>query len=445
MPDPLPMVAIVGRPNAGKSTLFNRLVGGRSAIVSDTAGTTRDRLLAEITWEDRHFTLVDTGGLEPRPQDPLREKVKAQVEAAVSEADLIILLLDVVDGVTHVDEEIADWLRRTQKPVVAAVNKVDNHRREASAAEFYQLGIAEPLLISAYHNLGIHDLMQTVVSLLPSSFDSPEEEQTPDGVMKLAIIGRTNVGKSMLMNTVLGNDRAIVSDMPGTTRDALDTPFSYGDQQIVLIDTAGIRRPGKVGKGIEYYSVLRAVKAVQRSDIAFLVLDATELATAQDAHISGHAWDGYSGLIVVVNKWDLIPDEDGTEKEIAIQTVRQRLHFMPYLPICFTSALRGEGIEELMALAQNLFHERLTRVPQGRLHHALMAALADHMPAIRKGGRRLKINEVRQVDVNPPTFAFAVNDPRLVHFSYERFLENRLRTAFGFTHTHLRLVFRERV
>ena len=445
MPGTLQMIAIVGRPNVGKSTLFNRLAGSRNAIVSDTPGTTRDRLLADITWEDRKFTLIDTGGLEPRPQDSIREKVLAQVQAAVSEADLIIFLLDVVDGVTHVDEEIADWLRRTQKPVVAAVNKVDNERRGATAAEFYQLGIDEPMVISAYHNLGVYDLMDGVVSLLPAPTESSEEEEAPDGAMKLAIIGRTNVGKSMLMNTILGNDRAIVSDIPGTTRDALDTPFRYGDQQVVLIDTAGIRRPGKVGKGIEYYSVLRAVRAVQRSDVALLVLDATELATAQDAHISGHAWDGYSGLIVVVNKWDLIPQEDGTEKEIAIQTVRKRLHFMPYLPICFTSALLGQGIEELMALAQSLFRERMTWVPQARVHHALMSALADHMPAFRKGGRRLRINEVKQVDVNPPTFVFAVNDPELLHFSFERFLENRLRTAFGLTHTHLRLIFRKRI
>ena len=446
MPGTLPVIAIVGRPNVGKSTLFNRLVGGRNAIVSDVPGTTRDRLLADITWEDRKFTLVDTGGLEPKPQDTIREKVLAQVQAAVSEADLIIFLLDVVDGVTHVDEEIADWLRRTQKPVVAAVNKVDNDRRGATAAEFYQLGVDEPMVISAYHNLGVYDLMDSVVSLLPAPVESPEGEEVPDdGTMKLAIIGRTNVGKSMLMNSILGNDRAIVSDIPGTTRDALDTPFQYGDQQVVLIDTAGIRRPGKVGKGIEYFSVLRAVRAVQRSDVALLVLDATELATAQDAHISGHAWDGYSGLIVVVNKWDLVPQEDGTEREIAIQTVRKRLHFMPYLPICFTSALLGDGIEDLMALAQALYQERMTRVPQGRLHHALMGALADHMPAFRKGGRRLRINEVKQVDVNPPTFVFAVNDPTLLHFSFERFLENRLRTAFGLTHTHLRLIFRKRV
>ena len=437
-----PMVAIVGRPNVGKSTLFNRLAGSRNAIVTDIPGTTRDRLLAEVEWGERQFTLVDTGGLEPRPQDPLREAVKAQVEAAVSDADLIIFLVDVVDGVTPMDEEIASWLRRTRKAVVAAVNKVDNEKREASATEFYELGIEDPALISAYHNLGVYELMERVASLLPPS--TVEEDEAAEGTVRLAIIGRTNVGKSMLMNAVLGQERAIVSELPGTTRDALDTHFTYGDRPMVLIDTAGIRRPGKIGRGIEYYSVLRSVRAVQRADIALLVLDATELATAQDAHISGNAWDGYTGLIVVVNKWDLVPMEDGTEKEVAIQTVRHRLHFVPYVPMCFTSALRGEGIVDLMGLALDVYQERLIRVPPGKLHYALMDALSDHMPASRKG-RRLKINEVKQVDVNPPTFVFAVNDPELVHFSYERFLENRLRAAFGFTHTHLRLVFRNRI
>ena len=438
-----PLVAIVGRPNVGKSTLFNRLTGSREAIVTDVPGTTRDRLLAEVSWDDYRFTLVDTGGLEPRPQDPLLEKVKAQVEAAVSEADLIIFLMDVSDGLTPMDEEIADWLRRTKKPLVVALNKADNERRELSAAEFYQLGLEEPLLISAYHNLGIYDLMDRIVSLLPPS--DTEAEETAEGVMKLAIVGRTNVGKSMLMNAILGQERAIVSELPGTTRDALDTDFSYDGQPLVMIDTAGIRRPGRVEKGIEYFSVLRAVRAVQRCDIALLVMDASELATAQDAHISGSSWDGYKGLIVVVNKWDLVSKEgDGTEQELAIQTVRQRLHFMPYVPISFTSALLRDGIQDLMALAIDIYQERQKHIPPGRLRYALLDALADHMPPSRVG-RRPKITGVRQVGVNPPTFVFAVNNPELVHFSYERYLENRLRSTFGFTHTHLRLVFRKRI
>ena len=436
---PVPLVAIVGRPNVGKSTFFNRLTGRREAIVTDIPGTTRDRLLSEIQWNDAHFILVDTGGLEPQPQDTLRDQVKAQVEAAVEAADLIIFLVDVEDGLVPMDHEIADWLRRTAKPLVLAVNKVDNRRREASAAEFMQLGLPEPVLISAYHNLGIYDLMERVMSVI----SAPEVEEEDSEVMKLSIIGRTNVGKSLLMNTILGQERAIVSDVPGTTRDALDTPFTYGDKPAVLVDTAGIRRPGKIGRGIEFFSVLRAMRAVQRSDISLLVMDATELATAQDAHITGDAWDEYKGLIVVVNKWDLISKEDPGEREIAVQSIRQRLHFMPYVPITFTSALLGEGIHELMDLAFEVYGERIRRIPPSRLNYALMNALADHMPPSRKG-KRLRINDIRQVEVNPPTFLIGVNNPQLVHFSYQRYLENRLRVTFGFTHTHLRLVFKGR-
>ena len=432
---PISLVAIVGRPNVGKSTLFNRLTSSRDAIVSEVPGTTRDRLMGDVEWMGRRITVVDTGGLEPRPQDPLREQVKAQVEAGVAEADLIILLLDVMEGLTAADEDIGSWLRRSE-------NKVDNEQREVSVLEFHALGLGDPMPVSAYHNRGVFDMMERVVSLLPDDDSEPDEES--DGAMKLAIIGRTNVGKSMLDNAILGQERSIVSEIPGTTRDALDTRLSYGGSDVVLIDTAGLRRPGKVERGIEYYSVLRAMRAVQRSDIALLVLDATELGTAQDAHISGHAWDGYRGLIVVVNKWDLVPETEGTERELAVQAVRERLHFMPYVPICFTSALTGMGIEDLMKLAMSIYQERLLRVPPRILHHALMDALANHMPPSRKGHRPW-FEAVRQVGVNPPTFVFAVANPQLVHFSYERYLENRFRSAFGYTHTHLRLVFRERI
>ena len=437
-----PIVAIVGRPNVGKSTLFNRLAGRRQAIVTDIPGTTRDRILADVSWDGSHFTVIDTGGLEPRPQGPLGEKVKAQVEAAISEADLIIFLLDVGDGLMPMDREIANSLRRTEKPLVVAVNKVDNLKLEVSAAEFFQLGLDQPFLISAYHNLGVYDLMERVVSLLPPAEGDPEG--LPEGTMKLAIVGRTNVGKSTLLNAILGQERAIVSEVPGTTRDAQDTAVTYGDQPVVLIDTAGIRRPGKVEKGIEAFSVIRAVRAVKRCDIALLVMDATELATAQDAHISGHAWDAYKGLIAVVNKWDLLDEEDRTSRELAIQTVRQRLHFMPYVPICFTSALRGDGISDLMALATDINRERLQRIPPGKLHYALVDALGAMTPPSR-GGRSLTINGLRQVDVNPPTFLFSVNHPERIHFSYQRFLENRLRSTFGFTHTHLKLAFRRKI
>ena len=434
-----PLVAIVGRPNVGKSTLFNRLVGRREAIVSDIPGTTRDRIMSEISWYDHSFNLVDTGGLEPRPQDPLRKEVKAQVEIAVEESDLIIFMVDTVNGLLPMDEEIATWLRRTSKPLIVAINKVDNQRREIASADFYPLalGDGDPLLISAYHNLGIHDLLEKITSLLPTlESPAPVDEDT----IKLAIVGRANVGKSMLLNSILGQERAIVSDLPGTTRDAVDTRFSYDDKEIVLIDTAGIRRPGRVGKGIEYYSVLRTMSAVDRSDIALMVMDATELATAQDAHIFGHAWENYKGTIAVVNKWDLMPKGDNTIQESSIQLIRRRLHFTPYVPICFVSALTGEGVPSMLNLAMTIHSERTRRIPHRELQRTLMGALAKQMPSSK--GRRLTIHGIRQVDVNPPTFIFAVNNPRMVHFSYERYLENQLRIAFGFAHTHLRLFFR---
>ena len=437
---PLPLVAIVGRPNVGKSTLFNRLANRRDAIVTDIPGTTRDRLLAEVAWDDSRFILVDTGGLEPYPQDVLRDQVKAQVEAAVDQADLIVFVVDVEDGLVPMDLEIAGWLRQREKPLVLAVNKVDNLKRRASAAEFEQMGLSEPVQISAYHNLGIYDLMEQVI---PTIGVSTEDTDDAPESMRLSIVGRPNVGKSMLVNAILGEERAIVSEIPGTTRDALDTPFLYGDKPVVLVDTAGIRRPGKVGRSIEFYSVLRAMRAVQRSDIALMVMDATELATAQDAHILGDIWDEYKGIIVVVNKWDLVPKEDPGEREIAVETIRQRFHFMPYAPITFTSATKGEGLAELMNLALDVYGERIRRVPASRLNHALMDALGDHMPPARKG-KSLRIGDIRQVDVNPPTFLVKVNNPKLVHFSYHRYLENRLRTTLGFTHTHLRLVFKGR-
>ena len=422
----------------GKSTLFNRIVGRREAIVSDVAGTTRDRLVAPTSWDDFPFTLIDTGGLEPRPQDEMRDQVRGQVEAGVEEADIIVFLLDVADGLTAMDYEIAQWLRRTQKPLILAINKVDNPQRELLVADFYRLGLGDPMPLSAYHNLGIDDLMAQAQSLLP--VEATEEEEA-EGVLKLAIVGRTNVGKSMLMNSILGRERSIVSSVPGTTRDAIDTPFEYAGEPTVLIDTAGIRRSGSIKRGIEHYSVLRSVRAVQRCDIALLVMDATEVAAAQDAHIAGLVWDSYKGLLVVINKWDLAP-ADVDAREIAIQTVRRGLHFASYVPICFTSAYLGTGIDDLMTMARSAYQERQLHIPPGKLFHSLREAIAHHPPPSHKG-RPFSISGMRQVEVNPPTFLFAVNNPSLLHFSYQRYLENHLRQAFGFTHTHLRLLFRK--
>ncbi|MCH8297756.1 MAG: ribosome biogenesis GTPase Der [Chloroflexi bacterium] len=454
----IPIVAIIGRPNVGKSSLFNRILGRRQAIVSEVAGTTRDRLMADAWWDDYHFILLDTGGLESNPEGVIRQLVQEQAEMAVADADVIIFMTDVVDGVAPSDIAAADMLRFTEKPVVLAVNKVDNDLREFGAPEFYSLGMGDPEPISAFHNYGIHGLMERVTSYLqpdPSASDDgfqdlQELDETAPafqrGALNLAIVGRTNVGKSSLLNAILGQERSIVSEVPGTTRDALDTQFNYNGHDIVVIDTAGIRRPGQVSKGIEKYSVIRAVGAVNRSDITLLVTDASELATGQDAHIAGLAWDICRGLIVVINKWDLFADEGTGARYRAAATVRERLHFMPYVPICFTSALKGEGIKALMDTAQDLWTERMRLVRSRDLQFMLADALAGHQPPVvrKQRGQRVQINRLQQVGINPPTFLFTVNNPELVHFTYQRYLENKIRDTFGFDRTHLKLVFRKR-
>ena len=465
-----PVVAIIGRPNVGKSSLFNRILARRHAIVSAVAGTTRDRLVSEVTWDGFKFILVDTGGLESDPEGHIREMVQEQADMAMAEANLIIFLTDAIEGLTVADQEIAQRLRRSSKPVILVVNKVDNDNREFSASEFYQMGIGDTVLISAYHNRGIYDLMDQVLSKLPmppeskdfgsedfgleefeledvdlAEDDSAEVRRPAPATLKLAIVGRTNVGKSMLLNTLLGHNRSIVSDIAGTTRDALDTDFTYQGRDITAIDTAGIRKPGKVERGIEKYSVLRSVNAVDRSDMTLLVTDATQLAAAQDAHISGLAWDLCKGLIVVVNKWDLITDKDRYSKLRAIDRIQRSLHFMPYTPISFISALHGHGIDSLMRTVLELNRERMRWVQTRELQYLLAEALVDHMPPMVKKnrGQRLRITRLRQVDVNPPTFVFTVNDPKLIHFSYKRYLENKIRDKFEFSRTHLRLLFRE--
>ena len=442
----IPTVAIVGRPNVGKSSLFNRIMSRRQAIVSEEAGTTRDRLISEVEWNDRRLLLVDTGGLESDPEGPIRKMVQEQADMALSGADLIIFLTSATEGLTSNDQLIADRLRKSERPVILAVNKVDNDAREYSASEFYQLGFLDTILISAYHNFGVYELMDQVLSHIPeSNADDIDKDNQSEG-LKLSIVGRTNVGKSSLVNSILGQERSIVSEIAGTTRDALDTAFEYQKQTITLIDTAGIRRPGRVERGIEKYSVIRAVNAVNRSHITLLVTDASQLATVQDAHIAGLSWDMCRGLIVVINKWDLMTESRRYTMERAVAKVQERLHFMPYVPICFTSASLGQGIEALMQTAMRLNAERKRWISTRQLQYMLAHALTDHSPPIVKGnrGQRLQIDRVRQVDENPPTFLFSVNNPSLVHFSYQRFLENRIRETFGFDHTHLRLVFKRK-
>ncbi len=468
---PLPIIAIVGRPNVGKSSLFNRIVGWRHAIVSDVAGTTRDRLMADTDWEGRRFILLDTGGLETNPEGSIRSKVQEQAEMAMSDADVIILLTDVAEGITPSDAIAANRLRTTSKPVVLAVNKVDNDNRELNTPEFYQLGMGDPTPISAYHNYGIHELMERVLTHVPGIDDTSEDgegadewdgddvevddeaelpaldeldDAPPEAELNLAIVGRTNVGKSALLNAILGQERSIVSPVAGTTRDAIDTQFTYRGREIVAIDTAGMRRPGQVQRGIEKYSVIRAVGAVDRSDISLMVVDATELATAQDTHIAGLAWEMGRGVIVVVNKWDLREEQDRFARAEAEAVVRERLHFMSYVPVCFTSALLGHGIGALMDTAMDLWDERRRIVASRDLQFMLADAMSEHSPPLvkRNRGVRARINRIRQVGINPPTFLFTVNDPRLIHYTYKRYIENRIRDAFGFSRTHLRLVFR---
>jgi len=431
-----PVVAIVGRQNVGKSTLLNRLAGKRLAIVVDLPGTTRDRIHADISWHDVEFTLVDTGGLEIEPGSTVGRGVLEQVQAAIDEADAIIFLADVKDGVNPVDHEIAAQLRQVNKPVVLTVNKADNDRRDAEALEFYQLGLGEPLAISAYHGLGISELLDRVVPLLPVSVPS---EVGPE-LMKVAIVGRPNVGKSMLLNALLGRQRAIVDDIPGTTRDALDTLFDFKGESILLIDTAGIRRRGRVEQGVERYSVIRAMRAIERADVAMLVLDATELLTAQDTHIAGYIQQAVKGVVLVVNKWDLV---EGKRSAEFTQYIRKELKFMPYAPVLYTSAKTGRGVGKVIPQASQVYQERLKRLSTSMVNRVIQEAVAAHtLP--RSGKKQLKVLYTTQAEVNPPTFVFFVNDTRLVHFSYQRYMENKLRQAFGFAGTPLRLIFKNR-
>jgi GTP-binding protein len=428
-----PIVAIIGRQNVGKSTLLNRLAGKRIAITEDVPGTTRDRIMATVSWQGTEFTLVDTGGLEPKPESTVAQQVQEQVKMAIAEADVIIFLVDVKDGLTPFDRDIANTLRRTNKPTILVVNKADNARLEAEAVEFYELGLGEPLAISALHGRDTAGLLDRITTLLPA----PSPEEAKPEVMKVAIVGRPNVGKSMLLNALLGEERAIVAETPGTTRDALDTPVDFYGQNVLLIDTAGIRRRGKLGAGVERYSVMRALRAIDRADIALLVLDATELSTAQDKHIAGYIQQAMKGIVIAVNKWDLVEEKNRKEWE---KEIRSQFKFMPYAPILYTSAKLGQGIDKIMPQVFQVYQERLRRLPTATVNSVVQQAVAAHQPS-RVGSKHIKIKYATQAEVNPPTFVFFVNDTR-IHFSYRRYLENQLRQAFGFTGTPVRLVFR---
>ena len=430
-----PVVAIIGRQNVGKSTLLNRLAGKPVAITEDLPGTTRDRVAASVSWQGAEFTVFDTGGLELKPESTVAQGVREQVAVAMAEANVIVFLVDVRDGVTPFDLEIADIIRRAGKPVLLVANKADNIRLETEAVEFYQLGLGEPLVISAHHGRGTAELLDKLVTLLPA----PSSVEVEPEVIKVAIVGRPNVGKSQLLNTLLGEERVIVDDIPGTTRDAIDTVFDFQGQNVLLIDTAGIRRPGKLGVGVERYSVIRARRAIDRADIALLVVDATEPLAAQDMHIAGYIQRAVKGIVLVINKWDLVTDKNLPEWN---EYIRSQLRFMPYAPVLYTSAKFGSGVDKIMPQVHQVYQERHKRLPTALVNSVVQQAVAAHNPP-RIGSRRLKILYATQAEVNPPTFVFFANEAR-VHFSYQRYLENKLRQAFGFVGTPLRLVYKVR-
>jgi GTP-binding protein len=496
-------VAIVGRPNVGKSTLFNRIVGSRTAIVEDRARTTRDRLYGDAEWNGRRFVLIDTGGLEAGTDDPIELRVQEQARLAISEADVIVFVVDAATGMTPADAEAAELLRRAPAPVIVAVNKADNEKRELEGAEFYAMGWDETYAISASHGRGTGDLLDAIVWALPPESDEelarkareveadawaeevaagrlepfvvgdPEAdldgEADADGSAAapdetdaarwdaaiaaeadtapaaIAFVGRPNVGKSSLLNALLGEDRAIVSEVPGTTRDAIDTRLAWGRSEVVLIDTAGIRRRGKVASGAaaERYSTLRALTALSRADVAVLVVDAVEGLTSQDAHVAGYAVEEGKGLVVAVNKWDLVAEKTDRTFDQYVEWIRNEVPFLEFAPIVSISAKTGQRVGRVLELAIDIWAERRKRVPTGELNRMLMAA-TDRTPPPLVRGRRPRIFYATQAAIAPPTFVFFASDAAAVHFSYRRYLENRLRDTFGFHGTPIRLVFRDR-
>ena len=495
----IPLVAIVGRPNVGKSTLFNRVIGSRTAIVEDRARTTRDRLYGDGEWNGRRFVLIDTGGLEVDTDDPIELRVQEQARLAIAEADVIVFVVDAAVGMTPADLEAAELLRRATAPVIVAVNKADNEKRELEAAEFHTLGWEETYPISASHGRGTGDLLDAMVWALPPESEAeiarkqreaeadawadevaagrlepfvvgdPEEDlDGDDGVLDeaaaeaarwdaalaaeadtspaaIAFVGRPNVGKSSLLNALLGEERTIVSDIPGTTRDAIDTRLAWGRSEIVLIDTAGIRRRGKVASGpsAERYSTMRALTALSRADVAVLVIDAVEGLTSQDAHVAGYAVEEGKGLVLAVNKWDLVEDKTDRTFDQYVEWIRNDAPFLEFAPVVSISAKTHQRIGRVLELAVDIWAERRKRVPTGELNRMLMAA-TDRTPPPLVRGKRPKLFYATQAAISPPTFVFFASDASSVHFSYRRYLENRLRETFGFHGTPVRLVFRDR-
>ncbi|HHW98818.1 MAG TPA: ribosome biogenesis GTPase Der [Firmicutes bacterium] len=432
------IVAVVGRPNVGKSTLFNYLVGRRLAIVEDVPGVTRDRLYADVHWLNHEFTLVDTGGLEMNASDELTLYVRKQAEIAIREADVILFVVDGRQGLTAVDEDVAQVLRGTQKPLIVVVNKIDHPNYEAHVAEFYQLGLPHVLSVSAANGLGIGDLLDLVVEFLPGK----ETIEEADEVTRVAVIGKPNTGKSSLVNALLGQERVIVSDIPGTTRDAVDTPITVGEDSYVLVDTAGLRRRSRVEEEIERYSGLRSLRAIERADIVLMVIDATEGITEQDKKIVGFAHNRGKGIILVVNKWDLIEKDDKTINRFT-EEIKSELVFVNYAPIIFLSAKTGQRVHRVLDLVKQVNEQRHLRIATNALNELILQATMI-TPTPTEKGKRLRIYYATQSGIKPPTFVFFVNEPELMHFSYQRFLENTLRKAMGFVGTPIRFYIRKR-
>ncbi len=433
-----PIVAVVGRPNVGKSTLFNKIVGQRLSIVEDTPGVTRDRIIAEAEWSGTHFFMIDTGGIEPDSTEIIPAQMRAQAELAMDMADVILFMVDGRAGVTPDDREVAETLRRKGKDVLLVVNKVDGHKLPDDFYDFYELGLGDPLAVSSTNMLGIGELLDSVIDKFPK--DLPAEDD--DDVIHIAIIGKPNVGKSSMVNAFLGEDRVIVSDIAGTTRDSIDTPFEHDGQRYNLIDTAGIRRRSRVEEEVEKFSVIRAIAAIERCDVALMVLDAQEGLTDQDKRIVGMAHEEGKGIIIVVNKWDLVVKETNTMRDME-RRIKGELQFMNYAPVMFTSAIKGQRLLPVIEKARVVAENRAMRVSTGQLNSLVADAVMMNNPPSDKG-KRLKIYYAAQIGVKPPLFSFQVNDRELMHFSYARYLENKIREGYGFEGTSLKFVFREK-
>ena len=434
-----PVVAIVGRPNVGKSTLFNALAGEKIAIVKDTPGVTRDRIYADVTWLDKEFTLIDTGGIEPDSKDIILSQMREQAQIAIDTADVIIFITDVKQGLVDADSKVADMLRRSGKPVVLVVNKVDNFDKYMpDVYEFYNLGIGDPVPVSAASRLGLGDMLDIVSGHFPEGSAQEEEDDRP----RIAIVGKPNVGKSSIVNRLLGENRVIVSDVAGTTRDAIDTEIVHNGKEYIFIDTAGLRRKNKIKEELERYSIIRTVTAVERADVVLMVIDATEGVTEQDAKIAGIAHERGKGIIIVVNKWDAIEKNDRTMREYE-KDIRQVLSFMPYAEIMYVSAVTGQRLIKLYDMIDMVIENQTLRIATGVLNEIMTEAVAMQQPPSDKG-KRLKLYYITQVSVKPPTFVIFVNDKELMHFSYTRYLENKIREVFGFRGTSLKFFIRER-